>query len=128
MIGYILVGTADLARAGAYYDALLGTIGAERFMEQDNYFIAWARNQGEVSFGVPLPFNKAPASAGNGNMAAFALDTPEQVNAFYQKALALGGTCEGAPGFRPEDAERGFYAGYFRDLDGNKLNAFCMVQ
>lgn len=128
MIGYILVGTADLARAGAYYDALLGTIGAERFMEQDNYFIAWARNQGEVSFGVTLPFNKAPASVGNGNMAAFALDTPEQVNAFYQKALALGGTCEGAPGFRPEDAERGFYAGYFRDLDGNKLNAFCMVQ
>jgi catechol 2,3-dioxygenase-like lactoylglutathione lyase family enzyme len=128
MIGYILVGTADLARAGAYYDALLGTIGGERFMEQDNYFIAWARNQGEVSFGVTLPFNKAPASAGNGNMTAFALDTPEQVNAFYQKALALGGTCEGAPGFRPEDAERGFYAGYFRDLDGNKLNAFCMVQ
>ncbi len=128
MIGYILVGTADLARAGAYYDALLGTIGAERFMEQDNYFIAWARNQGEVSFGVTLPFNKEPASVGNGNMAAFALDTPEQVNAFYQKALALGGTCEGKPGFRPEDAERGFYAGYFRDLDGNKLNAFCMVQ
>ena len=128
MIGYILVGTADLARAGAYYDALLGTIGAERFMEQDNYFIAWARNQGEVSFGVTLPFNKEPASVGNGNMAAFALDTPEQVNAFYQKALALGGTCEGPPGFRPEDAERGFYAGYFRDLDGNKLNAFCMVQ
>lgn len=128
MIGYILVGTADLARAGAYYDALLGTIGAERFMEQDNYFIAWARNQGEVSFGVTLPFNKEPASVGNGNMAAFALDTPEQVNAFYQKALALGGTCEGKPGFRPEDAERGFYASYFRDLDGNKLNAFCMVQ
>lgn len=128
MIGYVLVGTADLAKSGAYYDALLSTIGAERFMEQDNYFIAWARTPGEVSFGVTLPFNKQAAVAGNGNMTAIALETPEQVNAFYNKALALGGTCEGAPGFRPHDATKGFYVGYFRDLDGNKLNAFCMVQ
>ncbi|WP_346992977.1 VOC family protein [Alteromonas gracilis] len=128
MIGYVLVGTNNLAHAGSFYDALLSTIGAERFMEEDNYFIAWARQPGEVSFGVTRPFNKEAATIGNGNMVAIALESPEQVNAFYEKALALGGTCEGAPGFRPEDATKGFYAGYFRDLDGNKLNAFCMVQ
>ena len=46
----------------------------------------------------------------------------------YDKAIELGATCEGQPGFRPQDATSGFYAGYFRDLDGNKLNAFCMVE
>jgi predicted lactoylglutathione lyase len=38
----------------------------------------------------------------------------------HQKALELGGTDEGAPGPRGP----GFYIGYFRDLDGNKLNFF----
>lgn len=128
MIGYVLVGTKNLAKAGAYYDALLGTIGATRFMEEEDYFIAWSRKPDEVSFGVTLPFNKESATVGNGNMVAIALDSPDQVNAFYEKALELGGTCEGAPGFRPEEADKGFYAGYFRDLDGNKLNAFCIVE
>ncbi|MBC3764698.1 VOC family protein [Neptunicella marina] len=128
MIGYVLVGTADLNRSGEFYDALLGTIGVTRFMEEADYFIAWAKSPGECSFGVTLPFDKKPASVGNGTMVAIALETPEQVNAFYNKALELGGTCEGKPGFRPENATSGFYAGYFRDLDGNKLNAFCMVE
>lgn len=128
MIGYVLAGTNDLEKAGKFYDALLGTIGAHRFMEEENYFIAWAREPGEVSFGVTLPFDKEAASVGNGNMVAMVLESPEQVTAFYEKALALGGICEGAPGFRPEGATKGFYAGYFRDLDGNKLNAFCMVE
>ncbi|WP_339720441.1 VOC family protein [uncultured Paraglaciecola sp.] len=128
MIGYVTLGTVDLAKSGAFYDALLGTLGAKRFMEEPNYFIAWATAENEPSLGVTLPFNKEPATVGNGNMVAIALETPEQVQAFYNKALALGGTCEGKPGFRPEGATSGFYGGYFRDLDGNKLNGFCMVQ
>lgn len=128
MIGYVTLGTADLDKSGAYYDALLGTIGAARFMQEPNYFIAWAKAAGEPSIAVSIPFNQAPATVGNGTMVAVALDTPEQVQAFYTKAIALGGTCEGKPGFRPEGASTGFYAGYFRDLDGNKLNAFCMVE
>lgn len=128
MIGYVTIGTADLAKSGAFYDALLGTIGATRFMEEPNYFIAWAKASGEASLGVALPFNKEPATVGNGTMVAIALENQEQVKAFYNKALELGGTCEGEVGFRPQDAESGFYAGYFRDLDGNKLNAFCMVE
>jgi uncharacterized glyoxalase superfamily protein PhnB len=105
----------------------LGTLGAGRFMEEPNYFIAWAKSAGEPSIAISIPFNKEPATVGNGTMVAVALDTSEQVDAFYAKALELGGTCEGKPGFRPEEASSGFYAGYFRDLDGNKLNAFCIV-
>jgi predicted lactoylglutathione lyase len=127
MIGYVTLGTADLAKSATFYDALLGTIGAGRFMEEPNYFIAWAKSAEEPSIAVSIPFDKEPASVGNGTMVAVVLDNAEQVDAFYAKALELGGTCEGKPGFRPEGASSGFYAGYFRDLDGNKLNAFCMV-
>jgi len=128
MIGYVTLGTTDLDKSGTFYDALLGTLGAGRFMEEPDYFIAWAKEEGEPSIAVSIPFDKKPASVGNGTMVAIALNTPEQVNAFYNKALELGGSCEGKPGFRPEGASSGFYGGYFRDLDGNKLNAFCIVQ
>ncbi len=127
MIGYVTLGTNDLAKSSAFYDALLGTIGAERFMEEADYFIAWAKSPEEPSIAVSVPFNKEPATVGNGTMVAVFLESPDQVDAFYAKALELGGSCEGKLGFRPEDATSGFYAGYFRDLDGNKLNAFCMV-
>lgn len=127
MIGYVTLGTADLEKSGAFYDALLGTLGAERFMQEPDYFIAWAKSENEPSIAVSKPFNKQPATVGNGTMVALHLDSPEQVTALYNKAIELGASCEGKPGFRPHDAESGFYAGYFRDLDGNKLNAFCMV-
>ncbi|MFC3122421.1 VOC family protein [Agaribacter flavus] len=127
MIGYVTVGTSDLPRACAFYDELFATIGAGRFMEEPDYFVAWARSQNECGLAVTIPFNKQAATVGNGTMVAVILDTPEAVRAFYNKALELGGSCEGKPGFRPENASSGFYAAYFRDLDGNKLNAFCMV-
>lgn len=127
MIGYVTLGTNDLTKSSEFYDALLGTIGAKRFMEEPNYFIAWAKNPDEPSIAVSVPFDKKTATVGNGSMVAVVLDSPAQIDAFYAKALELGGSCEGKPGFRPEGATSGFYAGYFRDLDGNKLNAFCMV-
>ena len=128
MIGYITLGTADLEKAAAFYDALLGTIGATRFMEEPDYFIAWSKDEDQAALSVTKPFDQKPATVGNGVMVAMYFETPEQVNAFYDKAIEPGATCEGQPGFRPQDATSGFYAGYFRDLDGNKLNAFCMVE
>lgn len=128
MIGYVTVGTNDLPRAVNYYDELFGSIGIGRFMEEENYFVAWAPAPDAPGFSVTIPYNKQAATVGNGVMVALCLQTPEQVDALYQKALDLGGTDEGKPGFRPEDANKGFYAGYFRDLDGNKLNAFCVVE
>jgi hypothetical protein len=121
MIGYALFGTNDLPRAAAFYDALLAEIGATRFMESDR-FIAWAVSPEAPSLGVCLPFDGKPATVGNGTMMALALDSNEKVDRLYAKALALGGTDEGPAGPR---GMAGFYAGYFRDLDGNKLNVFC---
>jgi catechol 2,3-dioxygenase-like lactoylglutathione lyase family enzyme len=121
MIGYATLGTNDLPRAAKFYDALLGTIGAKRFMESDK-FIAWVTSPTQPGLGLAKPHNGQPATVGNGVMIALVMDSPAKVDALYKKAIELGGTDEGAPGPRGE----GFYAGYFRDLDGNKLNAFFM--
>lgn len=122
MIGYVTLGTRDLPRAVAFYDALLATLGATRYME-DPRFVFWAVHPAQPALGVILPFDGQPATPGNGAMTALALRTPEQVDALYHKALELGATDAGPAG--PRGA--GFYAGYFRDLDGNKLNCFCMT-
>ena len=128
MIGYVTLGTNDLPRACNYYDALLKSIGVGRFMEEENYFVAWSPAPEAPGVAVTIPYDKQPASVGNGTMVALYMENPEQVDAFYQKAIELGGSDEGKPGFRPAEADKGFYAGYFRDLDGNKLNAFCVVE
>jgi len=119
MIGYVTLGTNDLPRAAAFYDALLGYIGAKRMMESDR-FVAWSVRPDLPAIGVSKPFDKKSATVGNGVMVALVLDSREKVDALHRKALQLGGKDEGAPGPRSE----GFYAGYFRDLDGNKLNVF----
>lgn len=123
MIGYVTLGTNDLPRAAAFYDALAAHFGAGRMMEFDG-FIAWGQPGGAPGIGVTKPFDGQPATVGNGVMVALEVGSAEAVQAVYDTALAHGGTCEGAPGPRGGD---GFYAGYFRDPDGNKLNAFCMV-
>jgi predicted lactoylglutathione lyase len=123
MIGYVTLGTNDLERAAAFYDELLKLIGAGRFMEEDT-FIAWAVAPDKPALSVTRPWDGNAATVGNGVMVALAVNKPEQVNAIHAKALELGGTDEGAPGPR---GDSGFYAAYFRDLDGNKLNAFCMT-
>jgi len=123
MIGYVTLGTNDIDRAAEFYDALLLEIGASRFMEADT-FIAWAVAPDTPALSVTKPFDGEAASVGNGVMVALAVDSRDKVGALHQKALDLGGKDEGAPGLR---GDTGFYAAYFRDLDGNKLNAFCMV-
>lgn len=122
MIGYVTIGTNDLERATAFYDAILGEIGGKRFMENER-MVAWSAGEGSPGIGVCTPFDGKPASVGNGMMVSLARPDPESVQALHAKALELGGTDEGAPGkrFGP------FYGAYFRDLDGNKLCCFCMV-
>jgi catechol 2,3-dioxygenase-like lactoylglutathione lyase family enzyme len=120
MIGYVTIGTNDLARAASFYDALLSEMGAKRMMENEQ-FVAWSVKPDQPGLGVTKPFDKKPATVGNGVMVALMVDSTAKVDALHRKALQLGGSDEGAPGPRGE----GFYAGYFRDLDGNKLNFFC---
>ena len=122
MIGYVTLGSNDIPRAAEFYDALLAQQGATRMME-DEHFIAWSPGPKSPALSVIKPIDGNAACIGNGTMVALVFDTNEKVDAFHAKALELGAKDEGAVGFRGET----FYAGYFRDLDGNKLNAFCMT-
>ena len=119
MIGYVTLGTNDFDRATKFYDALLAELGAKRFMEMERIII-WAVSPGTPALAVAKPFDGKPATVGNGGMAALVVNSREKVDAIHKKALELGGTDEGAPGLRGGN----FYAGYFRDPDGNKLNCF----
>jgi len=123
MIGYVTLGTNDLPRAAQFYDALAQHFGVGRMMEFDT-FIAWGEMGGAAGIAATKPFDGEAASVGNGTMVALQVETPEAVQQIYDIAMAHGGSDEGAPGPRGDE---GFYAGYFRDPDGNKLNAFCMV-
>lgn len=121
MIGYVTLGTNELEKAAKFYDALLATVGAKRFMESDR-FIAWAVNPAAPALGLIKPFDGKAATVGNGVMVALVVDSHAKVDALHKKALELGAKDEGPAGPRGE----GFYAGYFRDPEGNKLNVFCM--
>lgn len=123
MIGYVTLGTNDRARSAPFYDALMAEFGIGRMMENEQ-FIAWGKPDGSTGIGVTAPFDGQPATVGNGVMVALAAKDRAQVDRLHAIALAHGGTDEGAPGER----WKGFYAGYFRDPDGNKLNAFLMEQ
>ena len=121
MIGYVTLGTNDLPRAAKFYDTLLAEIGAKRIMEFERGR-AWGVSMNAPGLGLMQPFDGKAATVGNGVMVAIAAGSKANVDKLYNKALALGGADEGKPGPRGD----GFYAGYFRDPDGNKLNVFCM--
>jgi predicted lactoylglutathione lyase len=121
MIGYVTLGTSDLKKVAAFYDKIAAEMGIGRFMESDT-FIAWG-DGGGAGLGVTQPFDGKPMTIGNGVMVALAAKDKAAVDRLYKLALSLGGTDEGPPGPR---GDGGFYAAYFRDLDGNKLNAFVM--
>ncbi|MCB1650005.1 MAG: VOC family protein [Pseudomonadales bacterium] len=121
MIGYVTLGTNDMQRAGAFYDALLAELGASRVMEADG-FIAWGSSPQGVALSVIRPYDGNPATVGNGVMVALAAESREAVERVYNKAMALGASDEGPVGPRGDT----FFAGYFRDPDGNKLNIFYM--
>ncbi|MEM1146972.1 MAG: VOC family protein [Pseudomonadota bacterium] len=123
MIGYVTLGTKDLAGHSGFYDAIAKEMGVGRMMDEET-FVAWGNIEGPgAGIAITQPFNGQAPSVGNGTMVALQANSAEQVDRIYATALEHGGTCEGKPG----DRGGGFYAAYFRDLDGNKLNAFCML-
>lgn len=121
MIGYVTLGTNDLAHGAKFYDALAAEMDTPRMMDFGT-FIARGKADGPAGVAITKPHDGNAATVGNGVMVALEAKDKEQVQRLYDIALANGGTCEGAPGPRGD----GFYAGYFRDPDGNKLNAFVM--
>ena len=128
MIGYVTLGTNDVPRAQAFYDALFGTIGAKRLMEMPEHggFTMYGTGFGSPALVITNPYDGGTANVGNGTMVAIPMKERAQVDAFHAKAMALGGSDEGAPGLRGEEGPQAFYGAYFRDPDGNKLCAFRM--
>ena len=123
MIGYTAVGTNDLSRATLFYDALFESVGVKQ-LGKFGRGVGWGMSWDKPCFAVMTPHDQQPATIGNGTMVALVYKEPGQVQTIYNKALALGGQDEVAPG----DRGGGFYGAYFRDLDGNKLCAFCMIK
>jgi Predicted lactoylglutathione lyase len=127
MIGYVTVGTDDLPAATAFFDELFRVLDVPRCLEKPGRYVAWSRGPEQPALAVTVPWNKREATPGNGTMVALAVKTKEEVAALHAKALELGGVDEGAPCYSA-DEDMGVYAAYFRDLDGNTFNAFCVVR
>ena len=94
LIGYVTIGTNDLGSSGRFYDALLADLGATRVMA-DERMIGWGVSPGETMFSVITPFDGNGASVGNGVMVAFNVESPENGEKIYHRALSLGATDEG---------------------------------
>ena len=124
MLAYSTIGTNDMERARKFYDALFAELGAKPLFERpDGGFVGYGVEPGQPMFGLARPYDGGEAAPGNGNMVAIAAKDPAQVKSLYDKAIELGGTCEGEAGPRLNGVAS---CGYVRDLDGNKLNFFCM--
>lgn len=124
MIGYFTLGITDITRAARFYDAIAKELDTPRMMgSEDAGLIAWAIPGGAPGIEVLSPFNGKAPTAGNGTMVALRAADKDQVRRLHNIALENGGSCEGEPGPRQNGI---FYAAYFRDPDGNKLNAFVM--
>jgi catechol 2,3-dioxygenase-like lactoylglutathione lyase family enzyme len=124
MIGYVTLGTDDLDRSRAFYDALFGEIGGSRLMEMDSGFTLYGTGWGKPGVAITRPYDGQPARPGNGNMVSLVVDARDKVDRLHAKALELGGSDEGPPGLRGPDGDRAFYGAYFRDPDGNKFCVF----
>ncbi len=121
MIINVCMGTKNLARGAAFYDAIAAELGLVRYMETEKA-IGWRNAALGIGLAITLPYDGNPATVGNGTMASIGAANAAQVDKIHALAMANGGSDEGAPGLRPN----GFYASYFRDPDGNKLNAVAL--
>jgi catechol 2,3-dioxygenase-like lactoylglutathione lyase family enzyme len=122
LINYVTIGTNDIDKAMAFYDAVLATLGCKRAWAQGGW-AGYGPDDAHASLMLCPPFDEQAAQPGNGIMVGLHAENPAQVDAFHAAALANGGTSEGEPGPRPVYGE-GYYLAYVRDPDGNKLSAF----
>jgi catechol 2,3-dioxygenase-like lactoylglutathione lyase family enzyme len=122
MIAYSTLGVNDMGRAIRFYDAVFAPLGAVRDATSDTW-TGYSRSGDRGKFFLTRPFDRNPATSGNGAMLAFLAEDRASIYAFHAAALANGGADEGPPGVR-EGMNPVFYAAYVRDPDGNKLCAF----
>lgn len=117
------VGTNDIEKAGAFYDAVLGTIGMERLFSLEHE-MGYGPKDGDPNFYVVVPYNEKPANFGNGTQMIFKAPNVQAVHDFYDALISSGGSDEGKPG--PRTYSDGYYGAYGRDLDQNKLHVFVI--
>ena len=122
MLAYTTLGVTDFERAKAFYEALLGVIGAHYVLGNERIAL-YGTDVSNPMLAVCIPYDEGEPSAGNGTMVAIRAGAPEDCDAMYAKAIELGATCDGPPGERMPGC---FYGGYVRDPDGNKL-CFCQI-
>ena len=120
MFSHVMVGVNDLEVSKKFYDAVLGTLGyGPGFANNKRYFYRSPTGL----FGITTPINGEPATHGNGSTIGFAMQSPEQADAFHAMGVASGGTtCEDPPGWRDGSVGK-LYLAYLRDPDGNKICA-----
>ena len=123
IISFVMVGVNDLDKSSKFYDAVFFHLGLKK-VNTDERMIAYAHSNDphEIKFYITKPYNKKPATIGNGTMIALLADTNEAVDKFHATALENGAVDEGSPGKRKD----GNYYAYVRDLDGNKIAAKCV--
>jgi len=130
-IGYVTIGAVDGQKSGAFYDAVFSALGSERKVNEGGWLgygkVGPGKSIVDCHTAICPPYDGKEARAGNGIMIAYQGKTPEEIKAAYAGGMTNGGSDEGAPGFRPPEAEKGFYAAYLRDPTGNKLCVFCLV-
>jgi len=120
MISYVTLGVNNLTAAKAFYNELLAEFGAKALLDMGRIAF-FGKSMAQPMLAVCEPFDKQSANSGNGNMVSFQPGSKELVDTLYQKAIALGASCDGAPGQRIAGK---FYGAYVKDPDGNKL-CFC---
>lgn len=118
---HVSVGTNDLNAAREFYDAVLGEFGLKRLANLGEVGSIWGVTT--PAFFVLKPANGLAATVGNGVTVSFEAPDRSSVDASHSTALAAGAQDEGAPG--PRGWAENAYAAYFRDLDGNKIAAYC---
>ena len=123
MISYTTVGTNNLEKSKAFYDGVFAEMCVGVLWANET-FVGYGPSMDQPMFAVCQPFDGKEATVGNGSMISLACPDKEMVHKVYDKAIALGAQDEGEAGPR---GDTGFYCGYFRDPDGNKINAFAMV-
>lgn len=119
MLSHVSLGTADAARAAAFYDPVLAVLGIRKLHERDG---SLDYGTSIMFFSLEKPADGRPASPGNGVHVAFWAETRAMVDEFYRVALAHGGSDAGPPGLRPE-YDPNYYGAFVRDPDGNKIEA-----
>src|SRR5258708_34338117 len=123
MIGYVTIGALDSEKSGKFYDAVLGAIGHARAFADGGWIGYGPKGSDQQDVFVCPPFDKKPASSGNGTMIAFTAKSQDEVKAAHAAGLSHGGSDEGAPGFRPPDKQT-WYGAYLRHPTGNKICVF----